>query len=310
MSSPDLGADQSNVEIHNKLAANKLAANKLAANKLAANKLAANSLSSTRLVALDDTADILGSPSGREVYSYIVSCALDLGTTIEKADVTNYCSVDSSGVETCGTTPVPFPTDDPYCTPSSDPTTAHCTYPGGVGLAADWADHKLGHAGQGWISACLFARSNLFDIGVGISMRGRHPALATDGEEQLDYTLQEGAFYGNVFTGLDKKTGLPNDIEWFACRGADEWRVSTGELPDSGGLALRDCTEPDGTTGKTKCGFTFTGNCADYAAANDPYACSTEDALSNYTVCSEQPRTGHFGGLDQYRQVITVWLRP
>jgi hypothetical protein len=264
--SPDESSGSQNAEVQNKLAANKLAANKLAANKLAANKLAANSLSSTRLVALDE------------------------GTTIEKADVVNYCHVES-GEEVCGDTPEPFPAgEEDWCTvSSSDPTRASCVYPGGVGLAPEWTTHKLKPQAQGWVSACLFARSNLFDIGVGISMRGRHPALEVGVSEQQDYTLQEGAFYGNVFTGIDKKTG---------------------ELPDAGGLALRDCTEQDGTTGKTKCGFTFTGNCADFDGAGDPYACRTSDAAGNFSECSDEPRAGHFGGTDKYRQVITVYLTP
>jgi hypothetical protein len=299
--SPDESSGSQNAEVQNKLAAN----------KLAANKLAANSLSSTRLVALDDTSDILQGSFGREVYRYMVSCALDEGTTIEKADVVNYCHVES-GEEICGDTPEPFPAgEEDWCTvSSSDPTRASCVYPGGVGLAPEWTTHKLKPQAQGWVSACLFARSNLFDIGVGISMRGRHPALEVGVSEQQDYTLQEGAFYGNVFTGIDKKTGEPNEIEWFACQGLDEYRVATGELPDAGGLALRDCTEQDGTTGKTKCGFTFTGNCADFDGAGDPYACRTSDAAGNFSECSDEPRAGHFGGTDKYRQVITVYLTP
>src|SRR4026208_562984 len=67
----------------NKLASNKLASNKLASNKLASNKLASNALSSTRLAANQATAEILTTPDGRDVYSYIIGCALSDSTTIE-----------------------------------------------------------------------------------------------------------------------------------------------------------------------------------------------------------------------------------
>src|SRR4026208_666188 len=67
----------------NKLASNKLASNKLASNKLASNKLASNALSSIRLAANQATAEILTTPDGRDVYSYIIGCALSDSTTIE-----------------------------------------------------------------------------------------------------------------------------------------------------------------------------------------------------------------------------------
>jgi len=314
---PNTSTSSQNAETHNRLAANRLAANRLAANRLGANRLAAKSLASTRLGALGETSDILGTVSGRDVYSYIVSCALEPGVTIEKKGVVNYCHSVSVGPnhvadEVCGSTPEPFPVDDPYCTVDpTDNTKADCVYPGSVGLAPQWVDGKLHKDGQGWISACLFARVNLFDTGVGISMRGRNPALDAEVSEKEQFTIEEGAFYGNVFTGTDRKTGEPNPIEWFACRGLDEYRVSTGELPDSGGLALRDCTEPSSANpGTTECGFTFVGNCADFAGSGDEYACRRQDALGNYSECSSKARKKNFNGSERYHQVITVYLAP
>src|SRR6516225_9613772 len=70
----------------NRLASNRLASNRLASNRLASNRLASNGLVETRLQANSETADMLNTADGREVYSYIVSCALPEGTTIE-ADV-------------------------------------------------------------------------------------------------------------------------------------------------------------------------------------------------------------------------------
>src|SRR2546425_621994 len=62
---------------------NRLATNRLATNRLATNRLATNALSSSRLEANPETAALLASADGREVYSYLISCALPEGTTIE-----------------------------------------------------------------------------------------------------------------------------------------------------------------------------------------------------------------------------------
>ena len=73
-------------ETSNRLAANRLAANRLAANRLAANKLAASRLSENRLEANSDAAEMLSSADGREVYSYIIDCALPAGKEIDATD--------------------------------------------------------------------------------------------------------------------------------------------------------------------------------------------------------------------------------
>jgi hypothetical protein len=305
MSEPNTSSSSQDVDTWNRLAANRLAANRLAANRLAANRLAANSLSSTKLTALNDTADILQSISGRDVYRYIVSCALAEGVTIGKTSITNYCTETATNtdpptapVETCYTTPQPWPAGDDFCTVhGDDPTVADCEYPGSVGLASNWADKKLDNAGQGWVSACLFARSNAYDTAAEISMRGRNSALTITSTEAELYTLQEGGFYGNVFTGAN------NPIEWYACTGRDQ---ATQEI---GGLVLRDCAEEDpNNPGFTVCGFTYAGNCGDYSNTNAPRACSATDAAGNYSICYEDDRAGHWGGLNRYRQIITTYV--
>lgn len=278
------------VESHNRLAANRLAANRLAANRLAANRLAANSLSSTRLVALNETAQILEDEAGREVYAYIVSCALEFGVTIEKTGV-----IDSNTLA---------PAEGDYCGSAIGQPAGTCVFGGSVGLAPEWADKRLTNTGEGWVSACLLARVNAADpnnaVPVDISLRGRHPALAVSVTEQQTYQLQEGAFYGNVFTGAHQ------EIQWNACVGRDE---ATSE---SEGLADRDCTELNPVTGTTVCGFNYAGNCGDYTDNNisDSYACSGIDDAGNYTECysGSKEQAGKFGGEKRYRQVITVWV--
>src|SRR5678809_225277 len=69
-------------ETHNRLATNRLATNRIATNRLATNRLATNGLSSSKLVALEETAEILSTSDGRDVYSYVVRCALPESVTI------------------------------------------------------------------------------------------------------------------------------------------------------------------------------------------------------------------------------------
>lgn len=276
--SDSLGTTTQNTEIHNKLASNKLASNKLASNKLASNKLASNSLSSTRLVALAETADLLQTADGREVYSYIVSCALADGMTIE-ADVPGAADTAPDSGYTC--------------------LAEHCTFSGGVGLAPRWADHRLDNRGKGWVSACLFARVNFHDTAEAISLRGRNESLTVSQDEAELYGVEEGAFYGNVFTKDDEP------IDWNACRGEGQ---ASGEF---GGLALRDCTEenPD-NPGFTYCGFNYAGDCADYTPEfPTPYACGTFNATQGiYGDCHATAGDGKWPNSQKYREVITTYV--
>ncbi len=143
------------------LSANKLAANKLAANKLAANKLAANALSGSGLAGstMVETAD------GRDVLSYIVSCALPAGASLSITTKTN----------------------------------TRVTFPGAIGLAPAWATRAPTVSERRWVTACVLARTNKFGVSVQMSMRGAHTALNGSLGELLGYLLVEGAFYGDLF---------------------------------------------------------------------------------------------------------------
>lgn len=266
----------------NRLAGNRLAGNRLAGNRLAGNRLAGNALSSTRLVALAETAEILNDADGREVYSYMVSCALPFPKTIE-ADVP-------------GAPNTAPPLTNYTC------SNEHCVFDGNLGLAPDWENEKLDKAGEGWVSACLFARVNAFVTAEEISLRGRNMSLAVTTEEASTYSVQEGGFYGNIF---DNGKGEP---EWYACRGEGQ---AAGE---SGGLALRDCTEENpAKPGYTMCGFHYAGDCGDYSPDfPSPAACETYDAGQGiFGSCHEElaSKAGSFKG-PKHAQVITVYVSP
>ena len=252
------GTGSQSVVVDNRLAANRLAANRLAANRLAANRLAANRLAANRLE-LDPigAGDLLSTPEGIELMTFIVSCALPEGVTLVAQD------------------PV---THDPL------------EFFGAIGLAPRWANHALDKKGQRWVSACLFARVNANNVTVPISMRGPHRGLVTTADERLKWPLEEGAFYGDYFRPITEP------IVWIACRGRAQ---AAGE---NGGLADRDCAEPDPMhPGKTLCGFTYAGDCGDYTPPPSAHACRRLTPSGYYASCSDQavfPRDHHLNNHD------------
>ncbi|HET9620735.1 MAG TPA: hypothetical protein VFP84_05195 [Kofleriaceae bacterium] len=271
------------------LTANHLVANHLVANHLVANHLVANRLVSTRLTDHRLTANMrsagsmLQTEDGREVFAFLVSCALP-------ADITVVAEVDDQTFE----------------------------FGGDVGLAPEWIVGPLGREGQGWVSACLFSRVSAREISVPISERGPTYQLRTDSDERENWSVEEGAFFGNFFGNPDQP------IQWFACRGAGQ---AAGE---AGGLVGRDCTEPDpANPGLTKCGFNFAGDCGSFS---EDQACESfsEHGLF-YRRCHTQPldtdhhhhhgRAGDlFDGLNNhghghdrdrvFEQVITTYVTP
>jgi hypothetical protein len=272
----------------NMLAANMLAANMLAANMLAANMLAANQLS-TQLNP-DGSNMLLGSADGRFLLQYIVSCALPAGQNL------------SANVNVADTAPPATP----YTCASGT-----CTFTGLLDLAPQWIDHKLSSDGQAWISSCLLARVNANQISEEISLRGSNSALAVTPAEAQLYTVQEGAFYGDVFT-------YPKPIVWIACEGAGQINGTFGGLVD------RKCARPDpANPGKTICGFDYAGYCGDYSPqVVSAHACRNFDAASgSYSDC--RASSGHHLVIDdvradllggeyhhQFQNAITTYVTP
>jgi hypothetical protein len=173
--------------------ANALNANALNANALNANALNANGLSGVAMLsptmlaaaplsfgalvagavtALEDTTDTGG--ISRQLAQYTASCALDPSQSFD------FSWVDATGV------------------------THDESYPGLLGLATDWAGQPLSSVfEQEWVSACLISRVNYLGVTVELSSRGLFPGLDDTPESELDaYTMQEGAFFGNVFTTI------------------------------------------------------------------------------------------------------------
>jgi len=243
---PSESSVEQHITSHNKISANKISANKISANKISANKISANKISANKLsVNLDAAGDLLSTPEGQEVFSFLVSCAL-------RPEVTLVADLDDG---------------------------THLEFPGEIGLAPAWTNRPLNNTDKGWVSACMFSRVNNEDVFVPISLRGPSGALRTDRDERASFTLEEGAFYGNLFTPDDEP------IVWIACRGRDQ---AAGEI---GALANRDCAEPDpANPGLTKCGFTYAGDCADFVRPRNSYACEDfNEHGTYYTSCEDHP---------------------
>ncbi len=301
---PSTGETTQRVELKNRLSSNRLSSNRLSSNRLSSNRLSSNALDSTKLVALQETAGILESVSGRDVYSYIISCALPADKSIV-ADL-NYLPVVAA----------PGPNDpsrppDTNCTdpgpngvncPNYTCVGGVCTFYGNANLAPGWISKKLGNADAGWVSACMFARVNANDVAEAISLRGRNDALAVSPEEAAEFTYEEGAFYGNLFINDPDPTHPP---DWNACRGADK-----AATPTLGGLANRECAEENpNNLGFTYCGFKYNGDCRDFDTTTpSPHACASFDGTYNDCHDSQSSDRGHWHKSSNYRQVITTYI--
>jgi hypothetical protein len=243
---------------------NRITVNRITVNRITVNRLPASRLISTRLangqmtVNMESAGKLLATEDGPEIFSLIVSCAMPPDVTIV-ADV--------------GGVPRQFFGD--------------------LGLALEWVTGPLSSAGQGWVSACMFARLNVNEVAIPISIRGPNPALQASPLERDIWRLEEGAFFGNFFTPIDQP------IEWYACRGAGQASGEFGDLID------RDCTEPDpANPGLTMCGFNYAGDCGTFASDHSCDQFSGNGTF--YAQCHALGKPSH----EVFHQVITSYVIP
>ncbi len=135
------------------------------------------------------------------------------------------------------------------------------TDPGSFGVAPAWTTRALTATEAAWVSACIISRVNLTSTSVSISARGNYTGYATTSTELIDYQIEEGAFWGNVFT--DQGT-----LAFYGCNGVDQAANDTyGDLP------LRQCAQSDGTSsGNSPCGFPYAGLCSAVCSTSSPYS--------------------------------------
>lgn len=166
--------------------------------------------------------------------------------------------------------------------------------PGRIGLAPEWAEGACDESCQRWISACLLAHANGDAEPFPIALQGDHPELVWPESLAEEFSVEEAAFYGNVFA---------EGPETYACIGRGLFDGSwTGQ---SSYLEGRIC----GLTG-SGCGLETTGTC--HSITGDGIADSSTcerggEGETPYAQCS----TGASGGgADAYEEVITVYLEP
>jgi hypothetical protein len=120
-----------------------------------------------------------GNPYARQVLQYIYQCAMPASSS-----------------------------PDPQV--RLDPAGANVELRGQIGLAPQWGQPggTCDQSCQRWVSACVLARTNAYGVPVAISMRVPdlpsvpphiRAALAVTASEASQFTLREGAFYGNLF---------------------------------------------------------------------------------------------------------------
>jgi hypothetical protein len=152
-----LGALESSITSINRLTMNHLQASSLGVTKLSTEALSIDGLTLAQN-------DLLKSKNRRDVLTYLVKCALPVGTTLSG----------SSGGKSY-------------------------TFSGLIGLAPEWLNAPLSASGGHWVSGCILAHINGYNDEVHISLRGDHPALATSAAERAAYGVEEMSFYGDIF---------------------------------------------------------------------------------------------------------------
>jgi hypothetical protein len=154
------------VSISNGMTQNGLTQNGLTQNGLTQNGLTQNGLTQNGLTQNSLVQGALLDPLAREALTFIVSCALPAGQSIDvPVDGTTY------------------------------------TFEGEIGLAPEWGQEggSCDVECQEWVSACLLARVNYRGDHVEISIRGGDNALRSTRDERADYANREAAYFGNVF---------------------------------------------------------------------------------------------------------------
>jgi hypothetical protein len=237
------------LDTSNALNQNALNLNACNLNALNLNALDVAALSPSSIAALQDPG-----PSGdlaRQLVRYAVNCALGSTQTF------SFSWTDTAG------------------------TQHEERYPGNLGLAPYWSRGALNTSDERWISACLASRVNWYGIPVTLSARAPGNALPVSDAERSTFTLQEGVFFGNLFTPTPTI---------YSCFNADHVEFSRARNRDCAAGHLN----PDGSV--VDCGIIQRlGPCSRWCASQDP-----KDGY--YTSCRNPQGT-------QLGEVFTIFLQ-
>ena len=199
----------------NSVTQNSVTQNSVTQNSVTQNALTQNALTenATFMAALEDTTPSAGKGSPtrgrltRSLLEYVYSCAMPPPGVCSSGNRTNVLDIELSD--------------------------ERLTLEGQLGVAPEWGTAECDLDCQRWVSACVLARTNAYGTPVDVSLRavGHNPALAVSEAEASEYTLHEGAFYGNIFNREDLATPRQG---------------CTGEDADMAQLLGRICASPGG----------------------------------------------------------------
>ncbi len=166
------------------------------------------------------------------------------------------------------------------------------TFDGSMGIAPEWATGPCEAPCQEWVTACLLARTNAYQVPVQIYMRGPHPAIVdVEPEYEPIFDVEESAFYGNFFEDPPRE---------YACRGR-----GTDPLY----AAVRVCSQPG-----NRCGIQRVGPCwkvdGDTGETVDKHACEAMEGGAFVRCHNRLDRDGSANKPDRlWERVITVHTR-
>lgn len=150
----------------NGITINGITINGLATNGITLNGITLNGLTDSVMMGNSRLIDALREPGARELFTFIVSCALPEGKEVKlKIDGKKY------------------------------------VFKGEIGVAPEWGRDRgsCGESCQEWVSACLLSRVNYLGDHVPISIRGEGQGLSSTKRERNEFRHREAAYYGNIF---------------------------------------------------------------------------------------------------------------
>ena len=151
---------------NNAITNNAITNNAITNNAITNNAITNNAITSNAITSNAITSAALQDPNAREVFKYIVSCALPATAQVD-------LTID--GVD--------------------------YSFQGELGLTPKWGlpGGSCNNTCQEWVSACVLSRIDYLGQTVPISIRGAHSSLTPTPAEASTYTYREGAYYGNLF---------------------------------------------------------------------------------------------------------------
>lgn len=177
-------------------------------------------------------------------------------------------------------------------------------YPGLYGLGPEWVVSACEESCQRWVSACLLAHANQYGVEVTVSLRGAHPGLEWDAAIAEEFSLQEAAFYGNIFQVEDDDPVEPGR-PLYACAGRA--LVAWDEDPEHQESSL-DYLQKRICGSGSSCGLNNPGPCVFPPVATASICRQDAGWEGYYANCQGENYDDPAAAVAVYPEVITTYL--